>query len=244
MIRSQNAINFAYILYLVLTAQKTNAGQIEKYVRRWLVMSILTGRYSASPESQIDLDIRRINEFGMEKYIVDVEDAQLSGVFWNTGLPQAMDTSVSSSPYFNVYLAAQVKANDKGFLSRDITVRDLITHRGDVHHLFPKNYLKSHGLTRGKYNQIANYVMMQSEINIAIKDRPPAQYFAELLETITSKSEPKYGAISDLDELKENFHMHCIPDGMENKTIEHYEEFLVERRKLMAQKIMRYYQGL
>src|SRR5690554_1163581 len=79
MIRSQNAINFAYILYLVLTAQKTNAGQIEKYVRRWLVMSILTGRYSASPESQIDLDIRRINEFGMEKYIVDVEDAQLSG---------------------------------------------------------------------------------------------------------------------------------------------------------------------
>jgi hypothetical protein len=244
MIRSQNALNFAYIVYLVLTAQKMNPNQIEKYVRRWLVMSILTGRYSASPESQIDLDIRRIDEVGIEKYIVDVEEAQLSDVFWNTGLPQAMDTSVSSSPYFNVYLAAQVKANDKGFLSRDITVRDLITHRGDVHHLFPKNYLKKHGLTRGKYNQIANYVMMQSEINIAIKDCPPAQYFTELLEAIRSKSEPKYGAISDIDELKENFQMHCIPDGMENKTIEHYEDFLVERRKLMAQKIMRYYQGL
>lgn len=38
----------------------------------------------------------------------------------------------------NNHLAAQVKANDKGFLSRDITVHDLISHRGDVHHLFPK----------------------------------------------------------------------------------------------------------
>lgn len=36
----------------------------------------------------------------------------------------------------------QVKMNNKGFISRDITVMDLITHKGDVHHLFPKNYLK------------------------------------------------------------------------------------------------------
>jgi len=28
---------------------------------------------------------------------------------------------------------------------------------------------------------------------------------------------------------------------MENKTIEHYEEFLQERRKLMAKKIKKYY---
>ena len=43
-----------------------------------------------------------------------------------------MNTSVASSPYFKVYLASQVHANDKGFLSKEITVRDLITHRGGV----------------------------------------------------------------------------------------------------------------
>ena len=49
-----------------------------------------------------------------------------------------------------------------------------------VHHVFPRNYLKKHGLARGRYNQIANYVVMQGEINIAIGDAPPASYFSAL----------------------------------------------------------------
>src|SRR5690348_14171906 len=79
------------------------------------------------------------------------------------------------------FQAAQVKMNDKGFLSRDITVQDLILNRSDVHHLFPRNYLKGKGLSRGRYNQIANYALTQSEINIAIGHKAPAVYFTELL---------------------------------------------------------------
>jgi len=41
---------------------------------------------------------------------------------------------------------------------------ELILVRVDFHCLFPKDYLKKNGLD--KYNQIANYVFMQSEINI------------------------------------------------------------------------------
>ncbi|GAH74547.1 unnamed protein product, partial [marine sediment metagenome] len=159
MIRSQNTINFAYILYIVLRAQRIAPAKIESYIRKWFVMSMLTRRYSSSPESSFDFDIKRINEIGITKYIEDVEAAELSDAFWNAGLPQQMNTSVASSPYFNVYLASQVYENDKGFLSRDITVQDLLAFKGDVHHLFPRNYLKKHGLTRNKYNQIANYVM-------------------------------------------------------------------------------------
>lgn len=84
--------------------------------------------------------------------------------------------------------------------------------------------------------------MMQSEINISIGDKSPADYFSKLLEYCHNGNEkPAYGAITDLDQIKENFAMHCIPEGMENKTIEHYEEFLQERRKLMANKIKKYY---
>ena len=42
MIRSQNTVNFAYILYLTLRSQHKNPGQIETLVRRWFVMSVLT----------------------------------------------------------------------------------------------------------------------------------------------------------------------------------------------------------
>ena len=240
MIRSQNAINFAYIVYLILRADNVDSSAIESNVRKWFVMSILTGRYSGSPESSFDYDIKRIKEVGFSKYIAEIESAELSVAFWEAGLPQQMNTSVASSPNFKVFLAAQVYFNDKGFLSRDITVRDLITHRGDVHHLFPKNYLKGNGLQRGKYNQIANYVMMQSEINIAIGDKSPSEYFTKLLEHCNNGS-AAFGAITETDEMQENFNMHCIPSGMENKTIEHYEEFLLERRKLMAKKISDYY---
>lgn len=240
MVRSQNALNFAYILYLVLKAQNVPPVEIETYVRRWFVMSLLTGRYSGSPESQIDLDIRHIDESGIGRTISEVEQAVLGEAFWTAGLPLQMNTSVASSPYFNVYLAAQVKMNDKGFLSRDITVSDLITHRGDVHHLFPKNYLKANGIPKGKYNQIANYVMMQSEINIAIKDRSPSEYFSELLYHVDYRN-AAYGAITDKDEMISNFKLHCIPDGIENMNIEHYEAFLEERRLLMAKKIKEYY---
>ena len=243
MIRSQNAINFAYIIYLFLRSQSYDSHLIERYVRKWLVMSILTGRYSGSPESTFDFDIKQINDIGFEEYASRVENADLSEAFWNFGLPQQFNTSVASSPYFNTYLAAQVKMNDKGFLSRDITVNDLITNRGDLHHIFPKNYLKRHGFNRGRYNQIANYVIMQSEINISIGDRSPAVYFKEIMDQ-TNGGGLKYGGITTQEELFENLAMNCIPLGLENNTIDDYEKFLQERRKLMATKIMEYYKKL
>ena len=224
-------------------SKNTPPAKIESHVRKWLVMSILTGRYSGSPESTFDTDIRRIDELGMSRYQSEIESAELSQAFWDAGLPQQMDTSVASSPYFKVFLAAQVHSNNKGFLSKDITVRDLIMNRGDIHHIFPKNYLKRNNLEKGQYNQIANYVMMQSEINIAIKDRSPDQYFKSLQEQCKTQ-QAFYGGIVSRTELNKNFADHCLPDGMEVKNIEDYAEFLEARRKLMSHKIRDYYSKL
>lgn len=46
LIGGQNAVNFAYIVYLLGRAQGLPASQIETLVRRWYVFSILRGRYS------------------------------------------------------------------------------------------------------------------------------------------------------------------------------------------------------
>lgn len=238
--RSQNALNFAYIVYLILREKKEYSGKIESYVRKWYVMSVISGRYSASPESKFDEDIRRIDELGFTKYFDNVESAEMSEVRWNSALPQQLNSSVASSPLFKIFLAAQVKLGDKGFLSKDITVADLITHKGDIHHVFPSGYLKAKGLTRSQYNQIANYVMMQSEINIAVGNKAPKEYFTQLNEQC-SGDKLKYGAICDPEELKENFKMNCIPEGMEVRELSHYEEFLEQRRKLMALRIRLYY---
>ena len=244
LLRSQNAVNFAYIVYLKLKSQKQlSDSEIEKYVKRWLVYSILTGRYSGSPESVFDYDIKQISQRPIYEYMTEKEEGELSDAFWNAALPQSMDTSVASSPYFHVYLAAQVKFNDKGFLSKDITVNDLITFKGDIHHLFPKDYLKKSGLAKGKYNQIANYVYMQSEINIKVGNKSPQEYF-EIIQTKIKNGDSSLTGLSSLSELQENLRMNCIPDNIGEMTVGNYNDFLIERRKLMALKMREYYFSL
>ena len=177
MIRSQNALNFAYIVYLRLKSQGVPDAQIERYVRRWFVLSVLTIRYSSSPESQYDYDIRQVAAGDFGDFLERIEQAVLSPAFWKVGLVQALETVGANAPYFWVFVAAQVRANDKGLLSKDIIVRDLVSHTGDIHHIFPRDYLKKQGIDRSKYNQIANYAYTQEEINIKIGNKAPKVYF-------------------------------------------------------------------
>jgi hypothetical protein len=243
LIRSQNALNFAYILYLKLRELNVNSVAIESYVRRWFVYSTLTGRYSGSAESFFDYDIKQIHNRPFDEYLKEKEEGELSEAFWNSSLPQSLDTSVASSPYFNVFLASQVKANDKGFLSKDVLVSDLISLRGDIHHLFPRDFLKRNGLDRGKYNQIANYVYMQSEINIKVGNKPPKDYFGLITQHIEQENLLVSG-IANHQELLENLKANCVPTEIIEMGIEDYQEFLVMRRKLMSQKIKEYYFSL
>jgi len=243
LIRSQNTINFAYIVYLKLKELEVNSVAIESYVRRWFVYSILTGRYSGSPESVFDFDIKQISQKPFNEYLKEKEEGELSDAFWNASLPQSLDTSVASSPYFHVFLASQVKANDKGFLSKDILVSDLISLRGDIHHLFPKDYLKKNGLDRSKYNQIANYVYMQSEINIKVGNKPPKDYF-EIVKSQMIGNNQKVSGLATEQHLLDNLKMNCVPTEIQQMDIENYNDFLTIRRRLMALKIKAYYHSL
>jgi uncharacterized protein with ParB-like and HNH nuclease domain len=103
LIRSQNVINFAYILYLKLKDQGYDEAIISTYVTKWLVMSILTQRYSGSPESTFDFDIRNISTRKIEDVLKDMENADLSEAFWSASLVQSLNTSVASSPFFHVF---------------------------------------------------------------------------------------------------------------------------------------------
>lgn len=243
LITSRNAVNFAYTLYLRGRAEGLPADDLERLVRRWYVMSILTGRYAGSPETAFDLDIRQMASRGIEQYVVAVIQSELPESFWTGMLPQLMDTSSSQSPYFIAYLAAQARLGDKGFLSKDITVRDLLLNRGDKHHIFPRRYLQQQGLNRGRYNQIANFVMAQSEINIAIGDKPPEVYFKEIAEQVNG-GHKRYGGITDPDMLRQNFEENCLPISLMDGQVPDYETFLAERRRLMALRIKRWFEVL
>lgn len=239
LINSQTALNVAYAIYLRMKEDRYQPSEIEHYVKRWFVMGLLTGRYSGSAESVIDEDSKRIAETSIVDYLKLIEDSRFSEGFWDLELVQTLQTSSSNNPAFKVWLAAQCKNESKAFLSKDVTVKSLIEHRGDRHHLFPRAYLKSNGFTRGKYNQVANYVLTEQTTNIKIGKKAPGLYMQELLDDFS-----KYGSLKNNQELEKNLQDNCVPQSFWDHTYDDYEDFLKSRRQLMSKYIKSYYYSL
>jgi len=245
MIGSRNALNFAYALYLRLRSDDSlSEGERKRIVRRWFVMSMLTGRHSGSFESTWEQDIRRIGTLGAAAYLKQVEESELTDGFWTVALPAALETTSTASPFFQTFLAAQVATGVRGFLSKSITVAAMHQQSGDIHHIVPKDYLQKNGFPdRADYNQVANFALTETSINISIGNKPPAQYMGEVAAQIAS-GHLTLGEITDAADLERNLVENAVPAHLATVTAGSYPEFLAERRKLIAGVIRSYYDQL
>lgn len=243
LISSKNSLNFSYALYLKLRKDGMQETETHQFVKKWLVMSLLIGRYSGSSESMIDEDIKQIQEKGIKDYLIHMEQTHLGEGFWDFGLVSDLETSSVNNNAYNVYLAAQCNSNATAFLSKSMKISSLIEQRGDVHHIFPKKYLVKNRYTPKQYNQVANFVYTEQATNIKVGAMAPNEYMAKV------KSEISAGIInvSTIDSetiLSENLINNDIPLALASSDHSEYENFLAERRKLMARKIKEYYENL
>lgn len=245
LINSQMTLDFAYTLYLFLNSDTTiDKTQIKHYVAKWFVMATLTSRYIGSPESQMDFDIKRIREKGFLSFFHEVEEANLSETFWNIRLVQSLETPVANSPFFNVFLAAQIYLGDNALFSNGTKVGYLITLMGDVHHIFPKQYLRKSGYNdKRQYNQIANFTYLDTQVNKAISNDAPCVYFKNAVDACRT-GVSLYGNITDVDILYKNMEDNCIPAEIVSMDYTNYDNFLISRRRMMARKIRLYYEHL
>lgn len=245
MVGSQNALNFAYALYLRLRADAAlSEGERKRIVRRWFVLSMLTSRHSGSFESTWEQDIRRIGQHGAAEYLRQVEESDLTDGFWNVALPNSLETTSTSSPFFQTFLASQVASGARGFLSKSITIAAMHQQSGDIHHIVPKDYLQKNGYPdRGDYNQVANFALTETPINIAISNRPPNAYMAEMDAQIESQR-LALGEITDAADLARNLEENAVPANLSEVSAASYPDFLADRRRLMAAAIRQYYEKL
>lgn len=245
MLTSKNTLDFAYMLFLKLMKDsEIPQAQEKRYVQKWFVLSMLTGRYVASPESAMSRDIRNIEKKGFLAYFQEMEASILSDTFWNVSLPQNLETTSVNSPAFNAFLAAQDYLKSNSFLQKGTMVTDLINISGDVHHIFPKAYLKKNGITtRSRYNQVANYTYLDTQVNKAISDDAPNVYFGKIKEQCES-GDLLIGNIANISDLKRNFAENAVPEDIMNMNVESYDLFLRQRRVLMSQMIEKYYKSL
>lgn len=245
LLNSQMTLDFAYTLYLILQkSDEIPKIEIKHCIQKWFVLSTLTSRYIGSPESQMDRDLRAISAKGFREFLEENEQAMLSDTFWDVRLPQNLETSSISSPYFNTFIAAQIFMGDRALLSNSSKVIDLISVAGDVHHIFPKEFLKQNKITdKSQYNQVANYAYLDTVVNISIGKKAPSDYFASALEQC-STGNITVGTITNENVFWSNLEVNCIPTDVLNMGGVDYPDFLRKRRILMAKKIKDYYYSL
>lgn len=242
---SKGAINFAYNLYLTLREDPdVPSTDVKRWIQRWYVASVLTGRYSGSSETRMDRDIRMIAEKGFLAVYDEIVASQLSDTFWDVTLPQQLNTTSTRTGGWLVYIASQVRAADNTLFTGGFKVSDIVANVGDIHHIFPRAYLREAiDAPQRLYNQVANYTYLEKKINIAIGKQNPGEYFSIAKQACESR-EDYFGDITSLDELHANLVANCIPEDIFEMDATDYERFLDERRTLMAQKIKRYFFSL
>lgn len=239
MLIARNAVNYAYAMYLRLLDIGENHATINSSVRRLLAISLMTGRHSGSFETRFEQDIKRIMKPGdINQFIATLEEQELSDAFWNSTLVDELDKPTVNNPFWHMFVAAQNKLLKQSFLSKNNLARDLVT--GDIHHIFPKNYLMKHGYDKTKYNRIANFVHLRNDINISISDDSPNKYLQDIL----TGSNNHQSDITSEQELVDNFHDNAIPSMLLHSDMSAYDSFLRQRQVLMAHILREYYKSL
>ena len=242
MITSDNNIIYTYLLFL-LGRLDYNVPQdrLRRLIARWFFMSTVTGRYTGTPETQVERDLARLRGAKTADDFHDVLDSaigtSLTQDFWNVALPDRLDSSAAYSPARFAYEAALVILDAKVLFSR-LHVRELLdpsihSTRSAVerHHLFPKGYLNRVGIsTVYRTNQIANYAFLEWPDNAKISDQKPADYFPEWWRDRVHPSESA-----------RQRRLHALPEGWESMD---YDDFVRERRGLMAQVVKEAYEAL
>ncbi|GAA5199596.1 DUF262 domain-containing protein [Rugosimonospora acidiphila] len=235
MISSQNAIIFGYAMWLIGRVDyRVSVSRLREVIARWFFMTQTTSRYSGTFETQVERDLSRLSEVkpgdadGFVTVLTRIIDGTLTPDFWQTTLPNELASSASKSPALLAYIAA-LNILDADALLSTVKVRSrldpAITARKGVerHHLFPRAYLRRSGVnSTPRINQIANMALVDWPENVAISDKPPAEYWPEQL------------AVRHLPPavLADQMRWHALPDNWTKLT---YDEFLVQRQKLMAE---------
>jgi hypothetical protein len=185
---------------------------------RWVLLASAFGHYSGSVETTLASDINAWRNLPRDEILPQLlRDAQE---------PRTPDTALTDddfhgktrrSPLLKLLQIAAVAGNAKTWWSHRSVTYDPES-RGmavEVHHIFPRNWLKKSGLgDHPEMDTLVNFAFLSKHDNIKISDDDPAAYLKD----------------ADEGELRSQW----IPTDPELWTASSFTEFCAERRKLLA----------
>lgn len=141
-------------------------------LRRWYWCNVFLERYSSAVESKSRKDYAEMTQYwrgsGPEPDVFR-EAADIIGA---PGFRIRDSASYASARYSGVFCLLAIRGARDWRREEDIRLQEL-----QDHHIFPKAFLKRHGIEkRVDVNTIANRTLISNETNGKIKDKAPADY--------------------------------------------------------------------
>lgn len=213
--------------YLLITlaflgsARKYNIGPEEvESLHRWALLANAKGRYTrGSSESLLDQDLATIRDGGGVKELLDRLRMQVGRL---SIAPEELEGRNQRSSLFKTMFLAFRSAGAKDWKSNLAIALDHkgATHKLQFHHIFPKAVLKTHYSSR-EADDIANLSFISGKTNRQILAKAPKHYFPEYID--------KAGARA--------FEAQCIPTEPSLLDVGTYKQFLIERRRLISERL-------
>lgn len=206
-------------LVVVFAERDHLTGDESRQLRRWFLLANSFSRYVGTTETTLNQDLAVLGERA-ENVSGLLEQAlrDLRGV--PRVEPSDLERAGTNSPFFPLaYLAAVRRdAEDwfKGIKIRRESFSD--DQQVEYHHIFPKRHLDAMGVDRYTRDEMANLAFLSQKANRRILARRPADYLAEIADRAPHRLEAQ-----------------LVPMDRSLWELERYQDFLVARRKLLAQ---------
>ena len=243
-ILSHNSIFYSYAMYLI-AKHRFNASENENLhlTSLWFFYACLVSLYTGSFESLVENHLNAIKELStLDEYrdfILSRVGGRLTNDYFDITLLGSEGLAVSGrgNNAWNAYVAALNILDAKILFSKTSLLVSKLFEPGtdgkrkslEKHHLFPKAYLKSKGYNDARINQMANYAFIDWKDNADILDDAPSVYYPVVCNGRTE------------DDIRRMEEENALPHGWEHMD---YEDFLIERRKLMSAIIKKAYEKL
>lgn len=218
--------------YLAQNKEAFQDERVREGLLYWMYAALYQRRYSGSVDQMLEKDLSVLEDRQpIESLIAQLREDEGSPEV----SPSHLDTRGVAHPLYNMM---QILIRAKGGVdwSNGLKLSEPIgsSYSVEKHHIFPKSVLANVGFDTGenlidrkRVHEIANRVPLTKEGNRDIFDSPPGEYLPKVEEANPG-----------------NLEHFMIPMDEETWEIERYEEFLEQRRRLIARNINQFMQEL
>lgn len=208
--------SFNALIPLIFIAAKNGgitASEAE-IARRWLLLTGVRSHFSGSVHTEIDRILRYLGDAPSVRRLWKATSRSLRKL-----RPSDFELSRVSGPVTSLYVSMLADNDARDWCDHLFRLNGTVTGHNaqlQVHHFFPKSLLKKHGRGEDVINTFGNYTLLSASANLKVGAEEPATYMKRV-------------NVSERELNKQ-----CIPTNRDLWHLDRYDDFLKERRRLLA----------